>query len=506
MEQSILLAATVAASALALHGYFSRRSSLPLPPGPRRLPIIGNLLDIPKVYPWIKYSEWAKKYGDVISLSVFGHTMIILNTHEAIKNVVLARSTKFSGRPHVQYADMADWSTSNLSVMSATREWADRYRIMNNYFRPKAIQRYRQVQTEKLVSMMKRVIKDPNNVQNDTRKYAAAFIMDVVYGFDVETGSQHLVQINEDFQKYSYLLLPGALIVNSLPILGRLPPWMLGHEFATLVEKGREAWRRVREDPFNWVKAGIKGGTAKESLVRTSLADLAEGDANAERVISDAFGNVFSAGVDTSYGTIRNALLQMALQPSIQVKAQEELDRVVGSERLPNFDDRANLPYIQAILMEALRWEPLIPLGIPHKTEEDVFLDDFYIPKGAMVIGNTGAILTDPARYPDPGAFKPERHLSADGQVVDDPLIDYAFGFGTRRCPGRHFFDMTTWLYLATILTFFNITKAKDENGNEIPVEVKYDGALAFGHAPLPFSCAAVPRDLARLERLLQQY
>lgn len=79
----------------------------------------------------------------------------------------------------------------------------------------------------------------------------------------------------------------------------------------------------------------------------------------------------------------------MCLNPSVQDKAQEELDRVVGKDRLPGFDDRDNLPYIEAIWKETLRWNTVAPLSIPHAAQQDDEIQGYHIPKGAIIIPNT---------------------------------------------------------------------------------------------------------------------
>ena len=80
------------------------------------------------------------------------------------------------------------------------------------------------------------------------------------------------------------------------------------------------------------------------------------------------------------------------------------------------------------------------------------------------------AILHDPEIYPDPEEFKPERFLNEDGTVRDDPTLALAFGVGKRICPGRHFVDATIFIVASSVLSAYNVTKAKDENGDEIPV------------------------------------
>jgi cytochrome P450 len=81
------------------------------------------------------------------------------------------------------------------------------------------------------------------------------------------------------------------------------------------------------------------------------------------------------------------------------------------------------------------------------------------------------AILHDPDIYPDPEEFKPERFLNNDGSVRDDPTLSLVFGIGKRICPGRHFVDATIFIVASSVLSVFNVIKAKDENGNEIPVK-----------------------------------
>ena len=80
--------------------------------------------------------------------------------------------------------------------------------------------------------------------------------------------------------------------------------------------------------------------------------------------------------------------LAMTVFPEVQRKAQEEIDRVVGKDRLPTFNDRDNLPYIDATVKEVLRWHPVAPMGLPHTTTEDDVCEGYLIPKGAMLLPN----------------------------------------------------------------------------------------------------------------------
>jgi len=99
--------------------------------------------------------------------------------------------------------------------------------------------------------------------------------------------------------------------------------------------------------------------------------------------------------------------------------------------------------------------------------------------------------------YPEPEAFKPERFLNEDGSSRDDPTISLAFGAGGRICPGRHFVDVELFVVAASVLSVFNVTKAKDKNENEIPVvapdpELVQPDVAIF---PPQFECSITPRD-----------
>jgi len=123
----------------------------------------------------------------------------------------------------------------------------------------------------------------------------------------------------------------------------------------------------------------------------------------------------------------------MVLNPKVMRKAQEELDRVVGKGHLPDFSDRENLPYIDAVVKEVLRWNPPVPIAVPNRAMQDDVYRGYLIPAGATVIQNVWAVFHDPNIYPDPYTFNPDRFLK-DGKI--NPLVfnpeDRVFGTGRR--------------------------------------------------------------------------
>lgn len=94
-------------------------------------------------------------------------------------------------------------------------------------------------------------------------------------------------------------------------------------------------------------------------------------------------------GADTSVTAVKTFIAVLLLHPDIQAKAQAEIDAVIGPNRLPDFEDKPKLPYLNAMLKETLRWEPVTPMGMPHMSTEDDIYQGYFIPKGSIVTGNT---------------------------------------------------------------------------------------------------------------------
>lgn len=168
-------------------------------------------------------------------------------------------------------------------------------------------------------------------------------------------------------------------------------------------------------------------------------------------------GTVFAAGSDTTTRAICTVLMAAACFPEEQRTVHEELDAVIGTNRAPAFTDKQSLPRLHAFVLEALRWRPLVPMGIPHRTTQVVVFENYRIPAGATVHGNHWAISRDPDVFPDPDAFKPDRWLDTEGRVRDD-IKFFVFGFGRRVCPGQHVANSSVFINAAFVLWAFRLT------------------------------------------------
>jgi hypothetical protein len=153
-------------------------------------------------------------------------------------------------------------------------------------------------------------------------------------------------------------------------------------------------------------------------------------------------------------------------------KAREELDAVVGRDRLPISEDKPNLPYIAAIVEEIFRWRPAGPEGVPHLNRDEEVYNGYTIPKGSVIIPNVWTISREEALFgADPDDFIPDRWLKEDGKSLK-ALPAAAFGYGRRTCPGRHLARNAIWIVVTQLLWSFDIKAGlSEETGEPIVID-----------------------------------
>jgi len=212
-----------------------------------------------------------------------------------------------------------------------------------------------------------------------------------------------------------------------------------------------------------------------------------------EMIAKDVAWVAYAAGGDTTLSSVQTLFLAMSLYPEVQKKAQAEIDAVIGPNRLPDFQDRPSLPYINAVVKESSRWNLVLPLGVPHMSTTDDEYNGFYIPKGTVLICNAWSILHDRKAFNSPQEFQPERYLK-DGKLnpdVRDP-DSAAFGFGRRICPGRHLSDSSLYSIVSCLLAVYDIKPPVDDQGHTLKLKPEFTSGL-FTY-PVPFKCIIKPR------------
>ena len=270
----------------------------------------------------------------------------------------------------------------------------------------------------------------------------------------------------------------------------------------------RDVLTQCIEQPNAFVRQQMREKRHKTSFLSEAFETIGTG-VDEELVHKWAANSLFTGGSDTVHplpllmpllpclfdqtvSSLQSFFLAMMLFPEVQIKAREEIDRVIGCERLPVSTDRDKLPYLVATMKEAHRWHPVAPMGIAHASTAEDTCNGYLIPKGATLLANVWWFTHDPAVYPDPMTFRPERFIETPTHSPERDPRDFIFGFGRRVCPGRYVADNAVFVTIAQSLAVFDISKPVDQAGNVIEPVVEFEPGTA-SH-PVPYTADIRPR------------
>ncbi|KDQ11855.1 hypothetical protein BOTBODRAFT_635564 [Botryobasidium botryosum FD-172 SS1] len=492
----ILLALILIASFVSLHRYGPSRITadsrkLPLPPGPKPEFILGNTRQLPTHSSWLKFSEWRKKFGDILYLSTVGGPIVVLNSYESMYGL-LQRKSSCADRPVFQMAGRLIGFDRMINIRQSDEKWKAGRKIIQSALNNEAIRSFYPSLEGATRTCLLQLLDSPHDFIGHFRLLTGKVIVLFTYGLKVESSQDELIAINNEAVEPSLgYFAPGAVLVDTFPILRHVPSWIPGAGFKRSAKSIKKKLDRMFEVPFNRVKTDMVAGTAMPSFTLDNLQNNIYDES--DQLASS--GSMYIAAVDTTVATLSSFILAMALYPNVQRKAQAEIDHIIKEGALPSFEDRDRLPYIGLLMKELQRWKPVLNLGVLHfaTTEDDYGGKCYHIPKGSTVIPNIWAVTQDEDNYKDPNRFWPERFENPETAELDP--YKYAFGFGRRICPGLHFADATIYITVVSILAAFNISKPRDENGSEVELDVPY--TLGLISCPENFECAIQPRSVA---------
>ncbi|KAJ7934499.1 cytochrome P450 [Mycena leptocephala] len=429
------------------------------PPGPPKLPLVGNLFELPSTFQWKSYARWSKQYdSDIIHLDLAGTSVIVLSSFEATDALFEKRSSLYSDRRIHR-------------------------RLFQGAFNVKAARKYEPAELVGRHALLARLLHTPEDFMHHFRQMAGEIIMAAAYGIDVLPSNDPYVTLaHKAVRTAAIAAVPGVYLVDTFPILKHIPRLFPGAGFKRVAEE----WSKLSRGMLSCLLRRLNGRCLQ------ALNDPDKEPYYKEHHVKQTAGTMYSGGADTTVSALGTFILAMLAYPEVQKTAQAEIDSLTGGKYLPSFEDEVSLPYISALVKDVMRWENVAPFAIPRLLANDDEYRGYRLPAGSIVVGNAWAILPHERVYSDPHKFKPERFL-LDGKLnlaVRNP--DAAFGFRRRLCPGRHMAFSSIWITVVSILATFDITKAVDEKGNV--VELSYEYLSGVISTPVPFKCTITPR------------
>ncbi|KAK7047097.1 hypothetical protein VNI00_006761 [Paramarasmius palmivorus] len=457
-----------------------KKPGLPLPPGPPADSIFGNHFEA--AFAYRRFEKWTQEYGPVFTLRQGWNYIVVIGRFQAAVDIMEKEGASLVDRPTSIAAGETLSGGMRVLLTPAGERFKKLRRALHAHLQPKSVSSYSPVLMKTARQHMLDIVENPNRHQDHAKRYAASVVMALAYGKIPKSYEDPEVQaVNRCLTLLGLTMRPGAWKVDVFPFLKYIPGYLnelkAGHAeelglFKGQLQEVREKMARGEEVPSSFGKYLIEK-QAELGLDDNETAYLA--------------GSMFGAGSDTTASAISVALMAATVYPETQKRVQEELDTVIGRDRPPTFADQEMLPQTMGFVLESFRWRPVTSGGFPHKATKDIIWGDYCIPKGATVIGNVWSVGRDPAYFPDPETFNPQRWLTSEGKIRDD-IKSYPFGFGRRVCPGQHMATASTFINTALTLWAF---KTSEDPKNPIDTLAFTESANAH---PMPFKVVFEPR------------
>ncbi|KAF8478443.1 cytochrome P450 [Russula ochroleuca] len=469
-----------------------------VPPGPKGLPILGNALQLQNK-DWMYGAECKRKFEHIMYINALGQPIVVLHSLKAASELFDRRAKLYSDRPRFIVAQDILCGGLFTALMPYGDVWRRTRRAAHEVLTKVAVRNYHPMFCKEGILLATAMLENPDASDKHLQRSSASATISILYDYPTleNEHDKTLTEIHTFINRISAAGAPGAHLVE-------LFHWMI-HIPARFAKWKREAMEHFRQHSaiFNGLLDTVSNDIAKGSerpSVSASLIKNSNRSGLSNTEIAWLLGTLYSAGAETTATTLAWWTRAMVAHPEIQKRAQDELDAVVGRSRTPTFADAPNLPYIQALVKESLRWRPALPLGVPHTTTKDDWYEGMFIPKGTMCMVNLWQCHHDPASYgPDAASFNPERFLDEHGRLIPGPVETRddghsTYGFGRRACVGKHAANDSLFINIATVLWAARLECARDENGKEIPPDTETTVDLGTVFQPVPYKCKITPR------------
>lgn len=491
-------------SVVLLRAFLKKRSFPRLPPSPLALPIIGHL----HLLGPIAHQAFAKissRYGPLIHVYLGSVPCVVASSPEICKEILKTHEVSFLGRPKTVVSDYVTYGSQDFTFAP----YGDYWRFM------------KKLCVSQLLGGQTLDMQQP--IRRDEMKYLIEFLLEKAKaGESVNMGSEFTRMANNlisrmvmsqrcsEDEKEAVEVRRLVLEINELTGKFNLSDYIwfcknldlqgikkrlkvLHHRLDVMIEKIIDEHQKERRN----LKQRNKEGEVAKDLLHI-LLDIAEDESSEKKLtrenIKAFIVDLFIGGTDTSALSLEWGLAELINHPNVLRRAVQEIDSVVGKDRIVQESDLPRLPYLHAIVKETLRLHPPAPL-IPRESTEDSTISGYHIPGKTRLFVSIWAVGRDPKYWEDALEFKPERFLQEDGSAkgqLDVRGQNYhflPFGTGRRGCPGTSLTLLVVQTALAAMIQCF---EWKVEGGNGT-VDMEEGPGITLAKAQ-PLVCSPVVR------------
>uniref|UniRef100_A0A0K8SBH9 Cytochrome P450 305a1 n=2 Tax=Lygus hesperus TaxID=30085 RepID=A0A0K8SBH9_LYGHE len=474
-------------------GLLSSNWNRKLPPGPFKLPLLGNNSLMAKYC--VKYKgmhngllRLCEKFStDILMIRLNGDDVVVVQSEGLIDQVCTRE--EFQARPDTFFIRHRSMGTRNGITMTDGPLWQEQrafaVRHMHNLGLGKSRMEFLII--EEIQNMFSALKDGGSNIQ--IRQHISACVLNVLWAmvtgsrFKDEATLKKLISLMERRAKAFNM---GGGVLCQFPWVRFIAPERTGYNLITQLNT---EFKNFILDIIKEHKATYNKDVTRD-FIDAFLHEMNKNDSQSfftdDQLIMVCM-DFFIAGSQTTSSTLDFALLHMIFYPDVQQRAQEELDRVLTPNQIPSIVDKARLPYTDAVLMESQRVSHVVPVIGPRRVLSDTKLGGYDIPKGTTILMNLVPLAKDPAKWDQPNSFVPERFTEEKGRANYERNI-FSFGKGKRRCPGEALARSFMFIFFASFLHRFKLEQNSDNPPTLDPIPgitlstTPYDLKLSLRH------------------------
>ncbi|XP_028665549.2 cytochrome P450 2D3 [Erpetoichthys calabaricus] len=426
------------------------------PPGPLPVPFVGNILQLNLRNPLKDMKKLSETYGNVYSVFIGSTPVVILHGLQAVKEALVTQAVEFAGRPQgLLVNDVTEYK--GVIIVNYGTHWKEQRRFALSTLRnfglgKKSMEARIQEEVAHLTESLEKYkgqIMSPHTLLHNA---VSNVICSVLLG-------QRFSYNDISFQEMIHCVSENLRLING--------PWGMLYDALPIIRPLPLPYRKAITNAFK-VKSFLKSIVEehKKTRIRGEVRDIIDSyleEMEKRKNEQSSFDNenltilltdLFAAGTDTTSSTLRFAILYLMIHPDIQAKCHQEIDTVLGQNKDFNFEDRLNMPYMQATIHEIQRFADVVPLGVFHATTKETHLYGYKLPKNTTVIANLSSVLHDETQWKFPHEFNPSNFLNSQGEFIK-PEAFMPFSAGPRLCLGEALAKMEIFFFMVGLLRRF---------------------------------------------------
>ncbi|KAF3943360.1 hypothetical protein CMV_030077 [Castanea mollissima] len=432
-----------------------------LPPGPRGVPLFGNLLSLdPELHSY--FAGLAQIHGPIFKLRLGYKLGIVVTSPSLTREVLKDHDVTFANRDVPEAGRAATYGGSDIVWTPYGPEWRMLRKVcvikMLSNTTLDSVYELRRKQVRETVGYFYRRVGSPVNIGEQMFLTVMNVITNMMWGGTVE--GEERSSLGADFKEVvseMTELLGKPNISDFFPGLARFDLQGIKKKMDGLAKR----FDRIFDVMINQRLKIDKEGGSKDSkdFLQFLLKLKDEGDSKTPMTtihLKALLMDMVVGGTDTTSNTIEFAMAEIMNKPEVMRKTQQELEAVVGKDNIVEESHIHKLPYLHAVMKETLRLHPALPLLVPHCPSETCTVGGYTIPKGSRIFVNVWAIQRDPSIWENPLNFDPERFSNSKWDYSGNDFNYFPFGSGRRICAGTAMAERMVIYSLATLLHSFD--------------------------------------------------